>query len=67
MPKFNRAICLENNTEIGNVDEIFGLFNAYVKLYSNYLYENIAIFSQNEGRISCEILLKGIEILYASL
>jgi len=27
---------LENNNEIGNVDEIFGLFNAYVVILINY-------------------------------
>lgn len=33
VPKFNREIFLENNTSVGQVDEIFGPVNSYVKLF----------------------------------
>jgi len=47
VPKFNRAIYLENKTKVGTVDEIFGPIDGFY--YSVNLVEGITADSYSAG------------------
>ncbi|KDO55045.1 hypothetical protein CISIN_1g029223mg [Citrus sinensis] len=48
IPYFNAPIYLQNKTQIGKVDEIFGPIN-----------ESVIFFGQNDGRYCCNFIFTG--------